>query len=912
MAYNDHYAQYSQQYGIPNDAQVASSGRERDRSYNGMDKNQGHPQVGATFYPGGMDDFYIPELVSPSPQRIMPEVPEQIQENLAHLELEANGPRSPQSQTSSDYTNRQSSLHSFQHHDPQQDNGYNASRNYEQAQNNDSSYQTTNNGAQSQSRGIQDYPRTYHPLDQPSFSPFPKLHNPPPNVPPTDDEKEATLEQARVPVLNSDNPDMQLAWAQDALAYVEVAIQNEIRVSENQPQRPQTPQAEHQLRVDAISVVSFLADQHHPKAEFMRGMWLEFGKFGFRIDKKEAFRCYSRAADKGYARAEYRIGMQYESSNEPAKAIRHYNMGVKAGDSASNYRLGMMTLLGQHGQNQDYGRGVQLIRFAAQTADENAPQGAYVFGMLQARELPQVNIPEIFLPLDITGARTHIEKAAYLGFARAQLKMGSAYELCQLGCDFNPALSLHYNALAARQGEAEADMAISKWFLCGYDGVFEKDEELAFTYAQRAAQAGLSTAEFAMGYFYEIGMYVPADLNNAGTWYRKAAEHGNKDAVGRIEGIARSNTLSKKDHENVAIARIKSQYGSQRGKRPERFRTPAPPMPTISDGPVDMPDPTSQRNSSTGTQQAYLNPFGGRQAPPRPASVAPYPVENEPARLGPRPGTAAGFVNPNVRPSSAFGINPNIRPTSAATTGGMPPVGHHPGSPAPGYGPQRPYSSMDNVGLGRGRPRPGQRIVSGGSGPQGYRAPVGAGRGGSPNGSPGTGRPQPDLNQPQPPRLNIGFSAPLDASGPEKRSRLQKAPTAPVINNNKAQPPTPIHGYELKDEPQTSNPSKLPSIPHSQTFAGDLRPSSVQSQTGRLPRQDSLPAIARVNGRPQNTPPLSTSATPHPPAKLPNSGPPPSIQQPTAATPRPPGKGPKTFEEMGVPQGKTDSDCILM
>jgi hypothetical protein len=38
----------------------------------------------------------------------------------------------------------------------------------------------------------------------------------------------------------------------------------------------------------------------------------------------------------------------------------------------------MMTLLGQHGQQQDYNRGVQLIRQAALTADENAPQGAYV------------------------------------------------------------------------------------------------------------------------------------------------------------------------------------------------------------------------------------------------------------------------------------------------------------------------------------------------------------------------------------------------------------------------------------------------------------------------------------------------------------------------------------------------------
>ena len=37
-----------------------------------------------------------------------------------------------------------------------------------------------------------------------------------------------------------------------------------------------------------------------------------------------------------------------------------------------------MTLLGQHGQRLDYQRGVELIRYAAQTADENAPQGAYV------------------------------------------------------------------------------------------------------------------------------------------------------------------------------------------------------------------------------------------------------------------------------------------------------------------------------------------------------------------------------------------------------------------------------------------------------------------------------------------------------------------------------------------------------
>ena len=173
--------------------------------------------------------------------------------------------------------------------------------------------------------------------EQPTFSPFPPLRNRPPNVPPSNEEKEGILESTRIPVLNSDDPEVQLSWAQDTLVYVEIAAQNEVRISENQAARPQTPHIEHQMRVDAINVVSFLADQHHPKAEFMKGMWLEFGKFNFRVDKKEAFRCYQRAAQKGYARAEYRIGMQFESFNDPEKAIQHYILGLQAGDSASHY-----------------------------------------------------------------------------------------------------------------------------------------------------------------------------------------------------------------------------------------------------------------------------------------------------------------------------------------------------------------------------------------------------------------------------------------------------------------------------------------------------------------------------------------------------------------------------------------------
>lgn len=803
----------------------------------------------------------------------MPEVPGNIQENLAHLELEANpvnrlsGLESPapvaemQGSEPSSFPSRTSSIstlgteYGLGHASTRPQNGY---------QQKDKVRQTGGD------------------LDRPTFSPFPELKNRPSNVPPSDEEREAILERARNSVLNSNDPEMQLVWAQDALAYVEVATQDQIRTTDNPGSRPQTPQVEHQLRVDAVNVVSFLADQQHPKADFIRGMWLEFGKFNFRMDKREAYHCYSRAAQKGYARAEYRIGMQYENSNDPEKAIKHYELGVLAKDSASSYRIGMMHLLGQHGKPLDYGRGVQLIKFAADSADENAPQGAYVYGMLQARELPQVDVPEQYLPFDLSASRYHIEKAAYLGFAKAQTKMGSAYELCQLGCDFNPALSLHYNGLAARQGESEAEMAISKWFLCGVEGVLEKNEDLAFAYARRAALTGLPTAEFAMGYFFEIGINTSVDLNEAKAWYRKAADHGNKDATARIEGISRSKTLSKKDHHGAAIAKIQSQYGSHKGKRPDRFKYTSSPMPTIADTGAEMPNPNSYA-LRTGTPQQ------------RPASVAPYPEDD----IAPQPSRRPYYTSTNSSPDARIGPN---------GVGRAPLDPNYGGPSAASMKPPQQYSKPDNLGPGRGRGTPVNNTPAF-SGSQGYRQP-----------SLGVSKPQrfgsqvSEISRPQSAGVSgIGYLGPLESDGSK---RLQKqGPLGPNANTSGLRPlPNSTNGPADRTSGQ-----RLPTLSHSQTFAADSRPQAPYMNTGR-PGSAGVP-YANTASRPGSTTqsPMQSSAT-HParsngysvgpsvPSKTPVDRP--VATPPISATTKPPGKGPKTFEEMGVPQGKRDQDCV--
>lgn len=751
----------------------------------------------------------------------MPEVPENMQQNLAHLEQHAQEPTSynypPRSQSanqgypgqnqnqSNNYRPQVSPEAAYYSQQPElpQDYARNANTRLEQQA---QSYR------QSAGLGIP---------EPPTFSPFPPLRDVSPNVPPTDEQREATLEAAREAVLASNDPETQLAWAQDTLSYVEIALQNEQRLSATQPPRSHTPRVEHMLKEDAMKIVTFLAEQHHPKAEFLRGVWLEFGKFGYRIDKKEAFHCYTRALENGYARAYYRIGMQFEQSNEPIKATAYYQNGVDAGDSAACYRLGMMALLGQHGQPQDFQRGINLIYSSSQSADENAPQGAYVFGMLQARELAQVSIPERFLPLDVHSARINIEKAAYLGFAKAQVKMGAAYELCEMDCEFNPTLSLHYNALAARQGEADAEMAISKWFLCGYEGVFEKNEEMAFKYAQRAAQSGLPTAQFALGYFYEVGIYIPMNLKEAREWYSKAAANGNKDAGGRIESISRSKTISRNDHERLAVSKIRQQHGSQ-AVGPNA----APPMPTMPPA-IDMPD----------ASRLSLNPngYGHAYAAQRPPAAAPYPVDGrDPNR--PALASQTSTFSTQDRPTSAFGINPNLRPSSAAPGPGSRPDNYRPNG-MPNH--SRPYSSMEPGAQGyptnsrlpsgqgaQGRPQPRPGIP--------HAATTGAYSGQNTGGTP-------------PMKADIGFTAPVD---------MRQRPYRPSQPNPGSSQPMP---------PRLSSMPPASARPYQQSFNENQRPPSATNQR---------PASAANNRPTPNTAPNQHAAGPSkPPTPAPNRPP---------------------------------------
>lgn len=234
------------------------------------------------------------------------------------------------------------------------------------------------------------------------------------NIPPSDGKKWEILWAARQRVLHSNNVTMRITWARDSLLWAEIAETSRKRWKREEGERPGTPDDERTLRNDALNIVRHLAGQDHPEACFIKGKLTESGKFGFREDKSEALRLYKSSSEMGFTRGMYRLGLIHEASNDMPTALSHYNSGAALGDAGCTYRLGMISLLAQNTTVESLRRGIDMLRQSADAADEDEPRGAYVFGMLLAGKLPDIEVPTDILAVDEYLARVYIEKAAYL------------------------------------------------------------------------------------------------------------------------------------------------------------------------------------------------------------------------------------------------------------------------------------------------------------------------------------------------------------------------------------------------------------------------------------------------------------------------------------------------------------------
>ncbi|KZT64112.1 HCP-like protein [Daedalea quercina L-15889] len=523
------------------------------------------------------------------------------------------------------------------------------------------------------------------------------------------------------------DPAGQVAWCHEVLGLVERKQRLQASSSSLNPGKPPsgTParitDPELQRLIDvAIPMLQKLAGRKKAMQSFVPGYVAEAtylcstceasGAFPQHIahNPKRAFSQCEQAAKAGYHPAWLDLARDFEKFGDAVHARDCYEHGAAHAVPGCIFRLGMAYLSGQLGLLCSPEHALPLLKQAAALSTPDTPHPVYFYALLLLNELPELSVQPYLLLQHISPgsalaheARRHLERAAYLGHAPAQARLGQAYEFADDagGFPFDAALSVQYYGLAAAQGDADAEMALSKWFLCGCEGVFECDETLALSYAESAASRGLPDAMFAMGYYAEVGVGCAKDLVAAQKWYQMAAQQGNTDAPDRLRELSRSKTLSRKEHEQLTETTLVRKRTQARIRSEATPRNAAPlvrsgsaadpasgthpmPVPTTS-GPPHTTDLPPQGVYPQGYPQAEVRPLAPRGRSP-PQQQPSFPVRNSPPR-GREASLAAGAPQsrgPSPAPSRGYPTLPgagsrDVSPALAHAPGANSQAHHH-------------------------------------------------------------------------------------------------------------------------------------------------------------------------------------------------------------------------------------------
>lgn len=277
---------------------------------------------------------------------------------------------------------------------------------------------------------------------------------------------------------------------------------------------------------DAHKVLKKLANGSNRDAMFFYADCLGKGLFGHEPDNKEAFTLYQSAAKLGHAAAAYRTAVCCEIGHEdgggtrrdPLKATQWYKRSATLGDTPAMYKMGMIQLKGLLGQPRNPREAIGWLKRAADQADPDNPHSLHELGLLY-----ESAGPDDVIIRDELYALSLFKQASEMGYKFSQFRLGCAYEYGLMGCPVDPRLSIMWYSKAAMQKEHQAELALSGWYLTGSEGVLGQSDTEAYLWARKAAMAGLAKAEYAMGYFTEVGIGTAANMDDAKRWYWRAA-----------------------------------------------------------------------------------------------------------------------------------------------------------------------------------------------------------------------------------------------------------------------------------------------------------------------------------------------------------------------------------------------------
>ncbi|KAG9589054.1 HCP-like protein, partial [Aureobasidium melanogenum] len=220
------------------------------------------------------------------------------------------------------------------------------------------------------------------------------------------------------------------------------------------------------------------------------------------------------------------------------KAVQWYQRASQLQDVAAMYKMGMILLRGLLGQQRNVGQAVVYLKRAADNADASNPHAIHELARLHEEGNPDPAISAAVKP-DEKYAQKMYMQAAKMGYKQSQFRLGQAFEYGSLGLPVDSRNSIAWYSKAAAQGEHNAELALSGWYLTGAEGILNQSDTEAYLWARKAAMSEppLAKAMYALGYYIENGIGCPASLEEGKKWYTRAASYKFPKAVERLEEI---------------------------------------------------------------------------------------------------------------------------------------------------------------------------------------------------------------------------------------------------------------------------------------------------------------------------------------------------------------------------------------
>lgn len=267
--------------------------------------------------------------------------------------------------------------------------------------------------------------------------------------------------------------------------------------------------------VEAVRLWRMAAEKGSAKAHYKLGWCYEYGN-GVELNIEKAIEWYQKAAKQGYTEAQCHLGFCYYRGRgikqNYAEAKKLFQEAAEQGYAEAQYHLGICYYHGR-GVKQNY---AEAAKWFQKAAGQGLAKAQYCLGICFFEGYGVVQ--------SYKKALEWYQKSAGQGYSYAELLLAGIYfKGEEVEQDYAKAVKWARRAIQHRCYEDGLNLL---FHISKKDAGFYKDFAEAFKFLTVTAQQGDTNAQFALGLAYHNGNIVDTDENKALEWYNKAAAQG--------------------------------------------------------------------------------------------------------------------------------------------------------------------------------------------------------------------------------------------------------------------------------------------------------------------------------------------------------------------------------------------------